>query len=292
MAVELQLFLPQMRMSLPTLVERAQAAQRAGFDGVALMDHLAPPMALDQPMYEAMMTAGWLAANTDTLTVGHLVLCDAFRHPAVLARQAVTLDHASGGRFELGIGWGSVPAEFETFGVGDTAAKARVQRLGETLEVIRAFWAGETVDFDGVHHQINAGQQLPVPIDRIPIVIGGAGPKTMKLVAAHADWWNCPIYALDRFDELRAEAGSARPSTQEMIGFIPSEDQRQAVTEVTQRRFGQMGEGVTVGTTSELIDHLGARLEAGVERLYIWFTDFALPETLEQFGAEVIAGMR
>ncbi|MGI9603803.1 MAG: LLM class flavin-dependent oxidoreductase [Acidimicrobiales bacterium] len=291
MTVEFQLFLPQMRMSLPTMVERVQAAERAGFDGVALMDHLAPPMALDQPMYEAMMTAAWLAAHTNSITVGHLVLCDSFRHPAVLARQAVTLDHASDGRFELGIGWGSVPHEFEVFGVGDTAAKVRVQRLKETLEVTRALWAGETVDFDGQHHQLRAGQQLPGPLDRIPIVIGGAGPKTMALVAQHADWWNCPIYALDRFADLRAAAGSARPSTQEMVGFIPSEAERAAVAELTERRFGQMGPGVTVGSAAELVDHFGRRAESGVERFYVWFTDFAVPETLEHFGADVIGAM-
>ncbi len=291
MTVEFQLFLPQMRMPLPTMVERVQAAEAAGFAGVALMDHLAPPMALDQPMYEAMLTAGWLAAHSSRLTIGHLVLCDAFRHPAVLARQAVTLDHASEGRFELGIGWGSVPHEFEVFGVGDTAAKVRVQRLAETLEVVRALWAGEIVDYDGEHHHLAGGQQLPVPLDQIPIVIGGAGPKTMALVEAHADWWNCPIYALDRFDELKGEAGRARPSTQEMVGLVPDEDRRAQVTELTQRRFGQMGPGVTVGSSAELIEHFGARAAAGVERFYVWFTDFAVPETVAQFGAEVIEAM-
>ena len=69
-------------------------------------------------MWEAMTIATWLLARTQSLVVGHLVLCDALRHPAVLARQAATLDHASGGRYELGIGWGSVPDELDTFGVG------------------------------------------------------------------------------------------------------------------------------------------------------------------------------
>ena len=107
------LFLPQMRMSLDDLVERARAAEAAGFEGIALMDHLAPPLATQHDMWEAMTAATWLLARTDALVVGHLVLCDPLRHPAVLARQAATLDHASGGRFELGIGWGSVPAELE-----------------------------------------------------------------------------------------------------------------------------------------------------------------------------------
>src|ERR1700721_1211591 len=103
-----------MRMSPAELVERAQAAEAAGFAGVALMDHLAPPQALDQPMFEAMTLATWLAAHTTRLTVGPLVLCDSFRHPSLLARQAVTLDHLSGGRYELAIGSGSTPNELKT----------------------------------------------------------------------------------------------------------------------------------------------------------------------------------
>src|SRR5687768_6776382 len=112
--MEYVLFLPQMRMSLDTLVERAKVAEAAGFVGIAGMDHLAPPLAFEHTMYDAFVTATWQAAHTSTLKVGSLVLCDAFRHPAVLARECVSLDHASGGRFELGIGWGSVADEFVT----------------------------------------------------------------------------------------------------------------------------------------------------------------------------------
>src|SRR5690606_28747074 len=131
---EFHLFLPQMRMSMPDLVGRARAAEAAGFTGMALMDHFAPPLAEQHDMYEAMQTAGWLLASTETLKLSHLVLCDTFRHPAMLARQAVTLDHASGGRFELGIGWGSVPDEFDRFGVAPRTPSGRVARLKESLE--------------------------------------------------------------------------------------------------------------------------------------------------------------
>src|SRR5947208_16441690 len=106
--MEFQLFLPQMRLSFEQLIERAQGAEAAGFLGIAGMDHLAPPMAEDQPMYEAFVTNTWIAAHTEKLDVGSLVLCDSFRHPAMLAREIVTLDHASNGRAERGIGGGSV----------------------------------------------------------------------------------------------------------------------------------------------------------------------------------------
>src|SRR5437660_1257939 len=149
MTVEFHLFLPQLRMTMDAIVERAQAAEAAGFSGIAFMDHLAPPAAEGHPMFDAMATASWVAANTSRLSIGHLVLCDAFRHPAVLAREVVALDHASGGRFELGIGWGSVVEEFTTYGVGPTAARERVQRLSETLEILHGLWSGEPFDYDG-----------------------------------------------------------------------------------------------------------------------------------------------
>ena len=202
------LFLPQLGMTVDELVERARAAEAAGFDGIALMDHLAPPGADDRPMYEAMTLATLLAARTERLTVGHLVLCDAFRQPAVLARQAVTIDHVSGGRFELGIGSGSVPAELETFGID--APRARVARLGETLDVLQQLWTGEVVDYDGTFHRLRGARQLPVPSRRVPIVIGATGPRMLELVAAHADWWNLPSNAAHRLEELRPAAGRAR----------------------------------------------------------------------------------
>ena len=134
---EFHLYLPQMRLAMDVMVEKARAAEAAGFVGMAGMDHLAPPMAEQHDMYEALTTNAWLLAHTERLVQGQLVLCDAFRHPAVLAREAVTLDHASGGRFELGIGWGSVVEEFTTYGVRPIAARERVGRLKETLEIVR-----------------------------------------------------------------------------------------------------------------------------------------------------------
>ncbi len=286
------LFLPQMRMSLDAIVERAQVAEAAGFEGIALMDHLAPPLATQHDMWEAMAAATWLLARTDTLVVGHLVLCDALRHPAVLARQAATLDHASGGRFELGIGWGSVPDELDTFGVEMAPPRERVARLGETLEVVRALWTGEPVTYDGTFFQLRDAQQRPTPTGRIPIVVGGVGKRTLALVRTHADWWNVPMHEIDRLDDRKELAGDARVSVQTMVALVPSESEREAVTATVARRFGTVGMGrsVVVGTADELADHfakLGAR---GVERHYVWFADFAPPETLRGFAEVIAAG--
>src|SRR5262245_33113273 len=204
---EFHLFLPQMRMSLDDLVGRARAAEAAGFTGMSGMDHLLPPLAPQHTMYEAMSTNMWLAAHTSTLRVGSLVLCDAFRHPAVLAREAVAIDHASGGRFELGLGSGSVGEEIDAYGIEPASARDRTTRLGEALEVLRRLWSGKMFDFKGEFFSLDGAQQLPTPLDHIPVVIGGAGPRTMELVARYADWWNCPIHRLDKLDEMRPRAG-------------------------------------------------------------------------------------
>ncbi len=283
---EFHLYLPQMRLAMDAMVEKARAAEAAGFTGMAGMDHLAPPMAEQHDMYEALTTNAWLLAHTERLVQGQLVLCDAFRHPAVLAREAVTLDHASGGRFELGIGWGSVVEEFTTYGVRPIPARERVGRLKETLEIMRALWTGETVGYAGEWFQLDAARQMPTPLGKIPVVIGGTGPRTMELVAEHADWWNVPIHQLARLDEMRGRAGDARVSVQRMYAFVPEGADRAAVEGPARRRFGH---NLVVGGRDEMVDHFHEIAGRGVERFYVWFADFAPTATLESFGAEVIS---
>jgi alkanesulfonate monooxygenase SsuD/methylene tetrahydromethanopterin reductase-like flavin-dependent oxidoreductase (luciferase family) len=289
MTPEFHLFLPQMRLSLDDLVGRARAAEAAGFTGMSGMDHLLPPLAPQHPMYEAMTTNMWLAARTSTLHLGSLVLCDAFRHPAVLAREAVAIDHASGGRFELGIGSGSVDEEIDTYGIEPASPRDRTTRLGESLEVLRRLWSGEPFDFRGRFFSMEGAQQLPTPLDHIPVVVGGAGPRTMDLVAEYADWWNCPVHRLDRLDEMRPRAGKARVSTQQMVTFVADPAARDEIVETANRRFATMGSGRIVGEANEVADAYAALVERGIERFYCWFTDFAAPSTLEAFGAGVIA---
>jgi alkanesulfonate monooxygenase SsuD/methylene tetrahydromethanopterin reductase-like flavin-dependent oxidoreductase (luciferase family) len=279
-----------MRMTLEQIVTRARAAEAAGFTGIAGMDHLAPPLAHDQPMFDAIVTTTWLAAHTERMKLGSLVLCDSFRLPAVLARQAVSIDHASGGRFELGIGWGSTPDEFLTFGAGSIEPRERVARLRETLEVIRALWAGEVVDYDGHYHQLQGAHQQPLPLGRIPIVIGGTGPKTLALVRDFADWWNIDVVGAHMLDELRPHIGDARVSMQQLVALVPEGGEREAIAAMTKRRFGWAQPAI--GSAAELVERYGGLSERGIERVYTWFCDFAPPETLAAFGEGVIAPMQ
>jgi alkanesulfonate monooxygenase SsuD/methylene tetrahydromethanopterin reductase-like flavin-dependent oxidoreductase (luciferase family) len=296
--LELWVYLPQMRMSFSTILERARAAEAAGFDGVALMDHLAPPGLPSADMYDAMTVAAAVAAGTQRLKVGHLVLCGAFRHPCVLAKEVVSLDHLSGGRFELGLGWGSVPGELERFGLAAEDARAepartRAARLGEGLDVLAALFTGEDVDYDGAFYTLRGARQSPRPLaGRVPVVIGGGGPKlTMPLVARHADWWNCPSYAYRRLEELRPLTGKARISTQHPVGLAAGAGDAERVAEVARRRFGGWG-GLITGTAERVAEQLALLAGGGVERVYLQFSDFAVPETLARFGAEVMPAVR
>jgi alkanesulfonate monooxygenase SsuD/methylene tetrahydromethanopterin reductase-like flavin-dependent oxidoreductase (luciferase family) len=283
------LFLPQMRMSHEAIVERALAAEHAGFEGIAFMDHLAPPLATHQDMWEAMSVAAWVLAHTTTLQVGHLVLCDSLRHPAVLARQVTSLDHASGGRFELGIGWGSVADEFATFGAGSVEARNRVGRLGESLEILRGLWTGEVFDHKGEFFTLAGAQQRPVPTRRIPITIGGVGARTLALVRRHADWWNVPVHNLGKLAQLRDQVGDAGVSVQSIVALLKSNRERDEVATLMERRFGRtaLGENLVIGTAPELAEHFAAMHAEGVNRFYVWFADFAPAATLQHFGAVI-----
>lgn len=265
------LFLPQVRVSVADIEERARHAEASGFTGIAFIDHLEAPGLPDESIWEAMNVATWVAAKTETLRIGHLVLCDAFRHPAVLAKQAVTLSEASGGRFELGLGSGSWPAEFARFDVGQQDPVARVEQLERHLALLDQYWGRA----DGP-----AGGQSPLPSHHIPLVLGGTGRRMLELVRRHADWWNIPVTHLDRLPELAPTAGSARVSIQQMVGFVRKDSDPVKVREVSAKRFGNLGSGLICGDSDELSGHFTHLSGQGVERFYVWFADFAAPESL------------
>ena len=282
------LFLPQMRMTFDAILERVLVAEAAGFDSVWLMDHLAPPAALDHDSLEGWTLAAALAARTSRIRIGHLVTCDPFRHPAVLAKMVATVDVVSGGRVELGIGWGSVPAELRTFGIGERPARERAARLRESLEVCALMLAGERFDYSGEHFRLAGAIGRPVPVQaRVPVHIGGAGPQlTMPLVRDFADWWNCPSYGVDRLAELRPLAGDARVSVQRPVGLALHQAGRDEMLAMSERRFGAWG-GLVAGTVSEIVDVLAADVDAGAEGFVLPFTDFATPATIDLFMSEV-----
>jgi alkanesulfonate monooxygenase SsuD/methylene tetrahydromethanopterin reductase-like flavin-dependent oxidoreductase (luciferase family) len=277
---EWYLFLPQVRSSVADIAERARHAEASGFDGIAFIDHLEAPGLPGESIWEAMAVATWVAAKTQRLRIGHLVLCDAFRHPAVLAKQAVTLSDASDGRFDLGLGSGSWPAEFARFDVGQQDAVARVEQLGRHLALIKQYWGDQPSETGSV--------QLPKRTHPIPLVLGGSGPRMMELVRNHADWWNLQANHIDRLPRLAPAAGAARVSVQQMVGFARSGSDPATVREVSTRRFGNLGPGLICGDADDLGAHFAGLAGRGVQRFYVWFADFAAPDSLREFGESVI----
>lgn len=283
------LYLPQLRMPFATILERTLAAEAAGFDSVWLMDHLAAPAAPDLDTYEGWTLAAALAARTTTIRIGHLVTCDPFRHPALLAKMAATVDDLSGGRLELGVGWGSVPAELATFGIGEGSPRERAARLDESIRVLDLMFTGERFSFAGRHFRLEGaiGRPRPVQQPRPPLHVGGAGTAlTMPIVREHADWWNCPSTAVDRLDELRPLAGSARVSVQHPVALARDAASREETLATAERRFGGWG-GLVGGTASEVADVLAAEAARGVEGFVIQLSDFGAPTTVEHFMAAV-----
>jgi F420-dependent oxidoreductase-like protein len=141
---------------------------------------------------------GWtlltaLAARTERLRVGAMVLGNTYRHPAVLANMGATLDIISGGRLDLGLGAGWNELEHSAYGIPLYSTGERIRRLGEACEVIRRMWTEEAPDFDGRYYQLRGARCEPKPVQRPypPFVIGGSGEKlTLRVVAQYADVWN------------------------------------------------------------------------------------------------------
>ncbi len=288
-AIRFGVYLPQFRMSYADILEKVTVAEALGFDSAWFIDHLATPGLPNEDYLEAWTLATAIAARTERIRLGHLVLCSEFRHPVMLAKMAATLDHISDGRLELGLGWGSVVDEFETYGLGDPSARVRAERLAETLEILELLFTGESVSYEGRHFRLRDAVARPRPLqDPLPIHIGGAGPRlTLPLVARHATWWNCPSYAIDRLAELRPQIGDVRLSAQHPIGLVRSAGERADVEAQTRRRFGGWG-GLRVGDAGELSEALCREVELGVEMFILQFHDYGSPETLEAFAHSVM----
>ncbi len=144
-----------------------------------------------------------LLSNTKRLRVGHLVLCNQFRHPVMLAKMATTLDQISAGRLELGIGSGSLESEHQQAGLEWGSFAERSAQLGETLEILNEAFADGRIDYAGTHYAVEGIPIKPGPAQqpRPPIIVGGVGEKyTLPLVARYADVWNVPTYALGELE--------------------------------------------------------------------------------------------
>ena len=166
------------------------------YDAGWTFDHL-DPIFNDAPgsVFEGWTMLAALSGIVHRVRLGVLVTGNTYRHPAVLANMAATLDVASGGRLEIGLGTGWVEAEHAAYGIPLPSWKERFDRLEETCEILHRLFAEETANFDGTFYRIDGANALPKPIQRPhpPIAIGGTGEKrTLRIAALWADQWNLP----------------------------------------------------------------------------------------------------
>ena len=180
-------------LNWPTTLERWHLFERWGFDTVWDCDHFVQPSRPDGPYLEGWTLLAALAACTERIRIGVLVSSNTFRHPALLAKQAVTVDHVSNGRLELGLGAGWYLPEHEMFGIEFGEARERVERFREAVELVDRLLRGDTgVSFEGRHYRLRDAHFLPGPVQRPrpPLTLGAHGPRMLGICARYADTWN------------------------------------------------------------------------------------------------------
>ena len=185
-----------------------QADAIEAFDHAWLFDHYAPIHSdVDGPCLEGWTALAAFAAETERIRIGLMVTGNTYRHPAVLASIAATVDIISNGRLDFGIGAGWNVYEHTSMGLELYKPGERIRRLGEACEMIKLLFSQHLTDFDGRYYQLKEARREPKPVQKPwpPFVIGGSGEKlTLRVVATHADVWN---FFADSVEEYQRKAG-------------------------------------------------------------------------------------
>jgi F420-dependent oxidoreductase-like protein len=304
----------------------ARRAEELGFDSVWMSDHFF----LDLSKYggsatrhgslEAITTLAATAMDTDRVRLGTLVLCEAFRHPPVLAKMAATLDIVSGGRLDLGIGAGWYEDEYTAFGFRFPPTAERIARLREAVDIVGGMLSSDRFTYEGKFYRVEDAPNDPPPVQqpRPPIWVGGkGGPKIMRIVAEAADGWNTvwrwtPETYWERIRELdRAceRAGRDPASVRKSLGLytVIGSDERdlaarwgrivdQAPIDGSRLRREDLSRDGLVGTAEDCITRIKEFEALGVEHLICSFglVPFTLtdPEQMELFAREVLPAVR
>ena len=195
--------------------ELARKVEDLGWSTLTVADHLDAGLA---PV-PALMAA---AEATTSLRVGTMVLANDYRHPVVVAKEAATLDVLTGGRFDLGVGAGWMTSEYEAMGMAMDPPAVRVARLGEAVTILRGLWAGGPFRFEGEHYCIAdlPGMPRPVTPGGPPVVIGGGGPKVLRLAATQADVVAINVNLRAGVIDERAFPDGTTASTDRKVGWV------------------------------------------------------------------------
>ena len=296
------------RTTWPAVRDACVLAERSGWDSVWIDDHLLA----DEGDWTDAKLEGWatlaaVAALTDRVQVGLLVGANTFRNPGLTAKLATTLDQISGGRAVLGIGAGWFDREHEAFGIDfGSGFGERLDRLEEAVGLIRRLLAGERVTHDGRFYRMRDAVCAPLPVQpRLPILIGGSGPKkTLPTIARHADMWNAKgtpdqLAAADAILRARcAELGRDQAEIERSIfQNAVVRDTREAAADAWDGYRALHGpqpgedEAELLGPPAEIAEQLRAYEAVGIEH-FIWvFRDPFDAETLSRL-AEVRSALR
>jgi F420-dependent oxidoreductase-like protein len=299
---------PQQGYDYDTLLATARAAERLGFDGWFRSDHylaMGPLDGLPGPT-DAWTTLAGLARETTSIRLGTLVSSATFRHPGVLAIQVAQVDRMSGGRVELGLGAGWFAEEHAAYGIPFPGK--RFGLLEEQLAVITGLWStpiGARFDFRGDHYTLTDSPALPKPAqDRVPVIVGGMGPKrTPELAARYATEYNS-AFAGD--EDIRAAFGRVRDAAAaagRTDGDLRLSTAHTTVVGRTEQEFRVRASRIGAdpeqlrrlnlgGTVAEVTDRIARLRELGASRVYFQLMDPTDEEHLELLATEVVPRFR
>jgi F420-dependent oxidoreductase-like protein len=290
--------------SWPDLLAAARHAESTGWDGVWVADHFMAndpgPTPPDTPTLEAGSLVAALAAAVDRVRIGTLVYGNTYRHPAVLANMAATVDQVSGGRFVLGIGAGWQVNEHEQYGIELPPVGERVDRFSEAIQIVRSLLREPTTTFAGRHYRLTDALCEPKPVQSpLPILVGAKGDRMLGITARWADEWNTwglPDHVAERSgvldrrcEEAGRDPGEIARSAQALL-FITKDDATAA------KLAESIPRPVLAGTPERLREVVARYAEVGLDELII--PDFTLgtgaerAELLDRFATEVAADFR
>ncbi len=307
-AVKFGLFYPQVGQTFETIRERTLLAEKLGYDSVFCVDHMWQRGLPEVDHLEAWTLLSALAAVTERIRLGALVLCNSYRNPALLAKMASSLDHVSQGRVTLGIGAGWMDEEYRGYGYPFPSTLERIAQLDESLEVIKRLFTEKCADFQGKYYHLDQAYNRPAPVQKPypPILIGGGGEKYMlRVVARHADIWNLPnnhalefesrLAALRRHcDDLGRDPAEIEVSEQAFIIVGEDEADFKKKWEVANMMLGagfDLEATAFRGTPDQVVEQLQKRVAQGVTFFTFLSGDFHAPESLELFAEKVIPAL-
>ncbi len=294
-------FWPNPRSNYEDTAVLCSHAEAIGYDGVWLADHFLPDEDELIPVHESWITIAALARDVPRVRLGTLVTGNTYRHPAVLANMASTLDNLSDGRMVLGLGSGWQKNEHEAYGIQFGTAATRLRMLDEACQVIQGLFAYDHFDFSGEFYKLQRAPLEPKPRQaKMPLMIGGGGERvTLKIAAKYADEWNVwgnvdtlihKMEILDRHCETVGREPSAIERCAVALLFL-SDDEKY----LKRVRKSAPSDRSIIGGVNEVRDIVAAYQDAGVKELVV--PDFTLGtligadqrklDLMEQFITEV-----